>query len=131
MEAMIAVMKRLSISIAIIQPRARDMSRPYAEVLQDCAATWREINEIAVQSSVQVALELHVFSPFETLEQAKALVACVPDIKFVYDPSHLVMQGVPIRETEWLMDRSIHVHLRDATYGHMQTRMGQGSVDFE
>lgn len=131
MMAMTSLMKVLLIPIAVLQPRARDTSRPYEDVLRDCAATWREMNEIAVRSGVGLALEMHVFSPFETLDQARALIDLVPDLKVVYDPSHLVMQGVPIRETEWLMDRSIHVHLRDAAYGHMQTRLGQGSVDFE
>ena len=131
MQAMVALMNRLAVPIAVIQPRGRDTSRAYADVLRDCAATWREMNGIAARSGVELALELHVFSPFETLEQAKALIASIPDLKVVYDPSHFVMQGVPIRETEWLLDRSIHVHLRDAAYGHMQTRLGRGDVDFE
>lgn len=131
MSAMVELMNLLAIPVAVLQPRARDAIRPYAEVLRDCAATWREMEAIAVRGGVALALELHVFSPFEMLDQARALIDLVPNLKVVYDPSHLVMQGVPIRETEWLMDRSIHVHLRDAAYGHMQTRLGQGSVDFE
>lgn len=131
MQAMVGLMNRLSIPMAVVQPRARDTSRPYADVVRDCAATLRELEAIAVRFGVELALELHVFSPFEMLDQARALIEIMPDLKVVYDPSHLVMQGVPLRETEWLMDRSIHVHLRDAAYGHMQTRLGQGSVDFE
>ena len=131
MQAMIGLMNKLSVPLAVIQPRARDASRAYADVVRDCSATWQEMQAIADPSGVELALELHVFSPFEMLDQARALIELVPDLKVVYDPSHLVMQGVPLRETEWLMDRSIHVHLRDAAYGHMQTRLGQGSVDFE
>ncbi|MFS0726401.1 sugar phosphate isomerase/epimerase family protein [Paenibacillus sp. 1P07SE] len=131
MTTMVRLMNVLSVPIAVIQPRARDASRPYADVVQACAATWREMEAIAGRSGAKLALELHVFSPFEMLDQARALIELVPDLQVVYDPSHLVMQGVPLRETEWLMDRSIHVHLRDAAYGHMQTRLGQGSVDFE
>jgi len=131
MSAMVGLMQRLAIPVAVLQPRGRDAMRPQAEVLRDCAATWRELRAIADQGGVALALELHIFSPVEMLDQARALIELLPELQVVYDPSHLVMQGVPIRETEWLLDRSIHVHLRDAAYGHMQTRLGQGAVDFE
>jgi len=129
--AAIGLMKRFSIPVAVIQPRGKDLSRPYSEVMLDCASTLKEILGIAAEEGVRLALELHIDSPFETPEQAEELIARIPDLRLVYDPSHLVMQGIDIRETGGLMDRSIHVHLRDAAPGKMQVRLGEGNVDMD
>jgi len=55
----------------------------------------------------------------------------MPEMPLVYDPTHFVMQGIDIRETAWLMERAIHVHLRDAAPGKIQEHFGKGAVDFD
>jgi sugar phosphate isomerase/epimerase len=129
-EGLIGWMKALGIGIAAIQPRQPDRSRPWQEVLADCAASLQEQLAIAQAEGVTMALEFHVNSPFETMEQCLALLERMPDMPIVYDPTHFVMQGVPLAETFALMDRAAHVHLRDAAKGQMQTRFGAGEVDF-
>lgn len=54
----------------------------------------------------------------------------MPNLGIVYDPTHFVMQGLEIRETDWLIKRAQHVHLRDAAPGAIQTPFGEGAVDF-
>ncbi|MFO7167522.1 MAG: sugar phosphate isomerase/epimerase [Chloroflexota bacterium] len=129
--ALVRLMGRLGVRVAAIQPRNADPSRPWEEVLDACVATLREQTAAGAAQGVTFALELHVRSPFETLEQARRLLAALPDLALVYDPSHFVMQGVDLRETFWLIDRARHVHLRDAAPGHMQVPLGEGAVDFD
>jgi sugar phosphate isomerase/epimerase len=130
-EALVRLTQRLGVSVAAIQPRSTDRQRPYADVLADCVATLREQMEIGARAGVTFALELHVNSPFETLEQARMLLAELPDLPLVYDPTHFVMQGIDIRETGWLMKNARHIHLRDAAPGHLQVPLGAGLVDFD
>lgn len=131
MMAILRLMRAYGIGIAAIQPLRSDSGRPWSDVLRDCVATLREYGAMGREAGVTFALELHVDSPFETMEQTKRLVEMMPEVQFVYDPTHFVMQGYDIRETEWLMDRARHVHLRDAAVGLMQTRFGTGAVDFD
>ncbi|MBM7565530.1 sugar phosphate isomerase/epimerase family protein [Paenibacillus sacheonensis] len=130
-QAIIRLMNDYEITLAAIQPRNNDPGRPWSDVLADCVATLREYDALGRAAGITFALELHVNSPFETLEQAKRLVDAMPQIRLVYDPTHFVMQGIDIRETEWLMDYASHVHLRDASLGRMQTAFGAGGVDFD
>jgi sugar phosphate isomerase/epimerase len=129
--AVIQLMQHYGITLAAIQPRQPDRDRPYAEVLADCVATLREQVTLGREAGVTFALELHVNSPFETLEQARMLLDHMPDLPLVYDPTHFVMQGIDIRDTGWLMDHAVHVHLRDADRNQMQVPFGSGAVDFD
>ena len=129
--AVLRLMQRFDITIAAIQPRQPDRDRPYAEVLADCVATLREQITLGREAGITFALELHVNSPFETLEQARLLLDQMPDIPLVYDPTHFVMQGISLRDTGWLMAHARHVHLRDAARDQMQVPFGTGEVDFD
>lgn len=130
-DGLIRLMQRYGIATAVIQPRNNDPDRPVEDVLHDCVATLWEHFHAAEAAEVGFALELHVGSPFETLEQARRLIDLIPDVPLVYDPTHFVMQGLPIGETGWLMDHARHVHLRDAAVGKLQVPFGTGSVDFD
>lgn len=130
-DALIAMMKRLGVTVAAIQPLQRAKDRDPIDALRDAAETVREQVAQGAKAGVRFALELHVHSPFETMDEARRLIEIYPDVPLVYDPTHYVMQGVPLRETEWLMDRAIHAHVRDAAKGKIQTPLGEGEVDFD
>jgi sugar phosphate isomerase/epimerase len=129
--ALVKWLNSYNVGIAAIQPRNGDSERPWREVLEDCVETLREQKQIGDANGVRFALELHVNSPFETMEQARRFCDAMPEMPLVYDPTHFVMQGINIRETAWLMERAIHVHLRDAARGKIQEQFGQGAVDFD
>jgi sugar phosphate isomerase/epimerase len=129
-EALCRAMVHFGIRIAAIQPRAADRNRPYPDVLTDCVASLRQQYAIAERFGVQLALELHVHSPFESVEQAEQLFEAMPEVRLVYDPTHFIQQGLPLTDTTWIMDRAIHVHARDAAEGKLQTALGTGKVDF-
>ncbi|MBB3128440.1 sugar phosphate isomerase/epimerase [Paenibacillus rhizosphaerae] len=129
-EGLLNWMKALGISFAAIQPRQPDPDRPWEDALADCAASLRDQLELAAPAGVTLALEFHVNSPFETFEQCARIMELLPEMPLVYDPTHLVMQGIPLEETFRFLDRAVHVHVRDAAARRMQTRFGEGIVDF-
>jgi sugar phosphate isomerase/epimerase len=124
-------MHHLAIPVGAIQPRKPDPSRPWEEVLADCVATLREQFQAGAAAGVQFCVELHINSPFETPEQARRLLEAMPEVRFVYDPTHAVCQGLDVRDTAWVMEHAAHVHLRDAAQGQLQAAYGEGAVDFD
>jgi sugar phosphate isomerase/epimerase len=129
-EALCRLMAEFRIPVAAIQPLAADRTRPGDVVMADCIASLRQQYAIAAKYGVRFAVELHVHSPFETLEQAQTLLKQMPEVNVVYDPTHFILQGMPLKDTLWIMDRAIHVHARDAAKGKLQAPLGSGEIDF-
>jgi sugar phosphate isomerase/epimerase len=130
--ALVKWLNSYNIDFATIQPPLYvGNERSWDEVLENCVASLRDQKQIGDENGVRFALELHVHSPFETIEQARRLCDAMPELVLAYDPTQFVVQGIDIRETEWLMDRAIHVHVRDAAPGKGQEHFGQGVIDFD
>jgi sugar phosphate isomerase/epimerase len=76
---------------------------------------------------------LHYHRLCWNLERAQALtdrLAGTP-VGVVMDFSHIVASdGVPIEFVDRFADRIAHVHIRDATPGHINVSVGRGDVDF-
>lgn len=130
-EALCRLMSERGVKTAAIQPLQPDRKRDPAEVMRDCIASLRQQYAIAERHGVRLAVELHVNSPFESVAEAQALLREMPEVRVVYDPTHFVMQGIPLAETTWIMDRAIHVHARDAGKGKLQAPLGEGEIDFD
>ncbi len=130
-EAIARLMNRLGVEVASFYPGYKAEDRAWDEVLGDTAATVREMLSVAGAAGVTLAVELHYNTPFETVEQGQGLLAAVPELQVAYDPSHFAMQEIGLRETEPFLDRTAHVHLRDAGPGKMQMPFGAGTVDFD
>jgi sugar phosphate isomerase/epimerase len=128
---LIRLMKAHGVKVASLQPKCDDPDRPWRETLEAAAATFRDQVALAAAAGVVFGVELHEGSPFEGLVQSKALLDAVPGLAVTYDPSHPVMQGIPLADTAWLVARAAHVHVRDAARDRMCVPMGKGSVDFE
>lgn len=129
-KALVAFMKYFNIKFAAIQPRNPDSTRHWKAIIDDCVETLKEQKAIGDSEGITFALEFHINSPFETMEQIKYFTQLMPEMPIVYDPSHFAMQGIDIKETEWILDKAVHIHLRDASEGKMQVPVGKGKVDF-
>jgi len=132
LEALLRFMRHYGIGVAAIQPPLNvDPALDPDEVFHNCVATLREQVEAGEKAGVQFALDLHTRSPFETMEQAKRLLAEMPEAPVVYDATHFVSQGIDIKDSAWLMENAKHSHLRDAATGKLQAPYGEGEVDFD
>lgn len=129
--ALTALGARLGAGIMVIQPGGPVKDRPQDEIFGACSATLAEQAKIVRDGGLIPALELHCNSPFEAVEQARKLLALVPEMKLVFDPSHQVYAGQETDSLGWVMDNAVHVHLRDASPGMMQAEFGRGRVDFD
>lgn len=101
----------------------------WEEVLAAEVATLREMFSVGMRYGVAICVEPHAHTPFENLQQVRALLDAMPELRVAYDPSHFAMQSLDLRQTAFILDRATHVHVRDAAPGAMQTPVGQGTVD--
>lgn len=130
-EAVVRLMQRLGVGVASFYPGYKVQDRPWDTVLADTVATVREILAIGRAAGVTLAIEPHFDTPFQTMAQIRPLLDAVPELGVAYDPSHFAMQGIDLAETACLLERAVHVHLRDAAPGAMQAGFGTGTVDLD
>lgn len=91
-----------------------------------------ELADMARYEPLDISVEPHANSIIENPEDALVLAEDLyPDIGITYDPSHFVMQGIPLERTRPLLDYVMHVHVRNASRGNMQDTMEAGTVDFQ
>jgi sugar phosphate isomerase/epimerase len=124
-------MNRLGVAVCSFYPGYRDEQRPWEDILADSVATIGEMLRVGKGAGVTLAVEPHYATPYETVEQGRRLLEALPELTVAYDPSHYALQEIPLTETEPLLDRATHVHLRDATAGNMCVPYGSGTVDFD
>ncbi len=89
--------------------------------------------ELKGDRDLRLSFEPHSGSPAEKPADALYLAKRLwPDVGITYDPSHFEMQPdiAALQETEPLFDYAVHVHVRNAAIGRMQTPMDEGTVDF-
>ncbi len=129
--AVARLMEHLGVPVASFYPGYMREEVDWDEALEGTLATWREMRSPAREWGVRFVLEAHKNTPFETLDQIARLLEADADLALAYDPSHFVMQSLDVRETEPLLERTEHVHLRDAGPEKMQRPLGEGTVDFE
>lgn len=129
--ALLALMERWGIAAAALQPPLRDGPAWTDGEREDVVGSIFEAGALAANAGRSLALELHTRSPFEKPAEIAWLLEKFPGLPLVYDASHLVAQGVAIRETAALLANARIVHLRDAAVGKLQAPYGEGAVDFD
>jgi len=131
LEALCKFMNYFGAANAALQPLQKDPSRSAEDVLKDSVDSLEEYYECTRKYGIALGLELHVNSPFESLEAAKYVYERIPGATIVFDPTHYISMGLKLEDSEFVIDKAVHVHIRDAGPGQLQARMGEGTVDFE
>ena len=122
---------RLGARVVSFYPGFKAHGAAAGDMLERTAETIREMLAVGAARGVTVAPEPHFATPLEDPGAVRALLAELPELTVIYDPSHWAMQEIDLRETAFMLDRTCHVHLRDAAPGKMQTPFGAGTVDFD
>lgn len=114
-----------------LQPGSILEGRGFAESFDVAATNLSALVRLRESRRSTLSLEAHAGSLLEKPADALRMVRGLwPAAGLTYDPSHFVMQGVPLRETEPLLDYTAHVHVRNASPDNMQAAMADGEADF-
>jgi sugar phosphate isomerase/epimerase len=131
LDALCRLMVRMGVKNCALQPLQKDPSRDPWDVLKDSVDSLEEYYDCTGKHGISLGLELHVHSPFETMEAVKYVYERIPDATIVFDPTHFISMGGKLTDCESVMDKAVHVHIRDAGPGDIQRKLGEGTVDFE
>jgi sugar phosphate isomerase/epimerase len=130
-DALLRVMKRHGIVVSVTQPPLK-WQEAWTETEQDaCILTLREIQQQAAAQGLELVLELHERSPFESVDQVERLLRVYPEVRTVFDPTHFLKQGIRLQDTERYLPYARHMHVRDAAPGHIQVAWGTGQLDLD
>ena len=79
---------------------------------------------------MQLAVEPHVGSLFDTPERALDLVKRVPGLGFTLDYAHFTRAGISDARIEPLTKFATHLHARAARRGRLQSSLKENTIDF-
>lgn len=86
--------------------------------------------EIAAARGLRLSFEPHYGSIAGTPERTLELLELAPGASLALDYSHFVFQDIPESRIDPLLPHTGHFHIRQAAPGAMQTRIGEGTIDF-
>jgi sugar phosphate isomerase/epimerase len=102
-----------------------------AQALAESAESLRRLLPIAAERGVQLTIEPHVHSYLESPQLVLDLLGQVPGLKLTLDYAHFICLGWRQDEIDALAPHAAHVHLRQAKPGFLQTKVAQGTINFE
>jgi sugar phosphate isomerase/epimerase len=100
------------------------------ESLELAAAELQRRAERAGEAGLRLCVEPHFRSVVPTPSRTAALLERTEDVGIALDQSHFAFQGYRLEESYPLLSRTDHVHLRQAGPGLIQTRVGEGTIDY-
>lgn len=87
------------------------------------------IHDLADKNGLQIGIEPHVHSYLETPTLVMQLLNEVEGLKLVLDYSHFLCLGYRQEEIDPLAPYTMHLHLRQAKPGSLQTKMEEGTIN--
>jgi len=131
--ALVKLAERLDCPNLTVQPGKPRQDEPFEVTFARSGRRLQKLGEmLGDDGAVTLSLEGHEGSLLEKPVHAFGMMEALwPTVGFTYDPSHFVMQGFKLAETELLLPYVRHVHVRNASLDNMQASMEEGIIDFE
>jgi sugar phosphate isomerase/epimerase len=86
--------------------------------------------ERAGEAGLRFSIEPHFRSVVATPARTAALMELTERVGIALDISHFTFQTYEQHESDCLLPRTKHVHLRQAAPGKIQTRVAEGTIDY-
>lgn len=129
--ALLGLARQIGCPMMTVQTGGVRPGQDPGEALAEARESLLRLARLAREAGVALSFEPHVGAVVEDPAVAQWLAEALwPEVGITYDPSHFVMQEIPLADTEPLLNYTVHVHLRDAAPAQMQVPMATGSVDF-
>jgi sugar phosphate isomerase/epimerase len=93
-------------------------------------ASLNQIVPVVTDSGLKVSVEPHVHGVLESPALAKRMVDEVPGLGLTLDYAHLVCLGYTQEQIDELAPYATHIHLRQARPGVLQSKIAEGTINF-
>lgn len=130
LKATLAFAKAVGAPSVFVLPGIINAGQCRSDAIASSAEALKPMVTAGKEAGVDVLIEPHTGSILNSPVRTRELVAQVPGLQIVLDPSHFVAMGYRQEEVDPLVDIAGHVHLRQARPGLIQTKMEEGIVDF-
>ena len=119
----------LKIPTLFVLPGMSRPGRSRAGLLQESAASLREMLPVTRARGVTLTVEPHVGSCLASPAETLALLDAVPGLRLTLDYAHFACMGFAQDAIDALAPHAAHVHLRQARPGALQAKWGEGTLD--
>ena len=123
--------KQAGVPTIFVLPGVCNPGQGRAQALKESAESLRHLLPLAQEQGVQLTIEPHVHSYLESPQLVLDLIGEAPGLKLTLDYAHFVCMGWRQDEIDVLAPHAAHVHLRQAKPGALQTKVHQGTINFE
>lgn len=130
LDAVTRFAEAMGIPTLFVLPGVSRPGRSPARLLEDSAASLREMLPVAQARGLTLTVEPHVGSLLASPAETLALLESVPGLRLTLDYAHFACMGFPQDQIDVLAPHAAHVHLRQARPGALQAKWGEGTLDF-
>jgi sugar phosphate isomerase/epimerase len=131
LKQVVAFCAEAGIPTLFVLPGICNRRQSRAQALAESAESLRRLLPIAAEGGVQLTIEPHVHSYLESPQLVLDLLGQVPGLKLTLDYAHFICLGWRQDEIDVMAPYAAHVHLRQAKPGFLQTKMAEGTINFE
>ena len=114
-----------------VLPGVINKGQSRTDALKDSIESLKNLIEITSKKNIQLLIEPHVHSYLESPDITLELLNSVPGLKLALDYAHFVCLGWTQESIDVLAEHSGHIHLRQAKSGYLQTKLEEGTINFQ
>ena len=114
-----------------VLPGVVNKGQSRTDALKDSIESLKKSNRNYIKENIQLLIEPHVHSYLESPDITLELLNSVPGLKLALDYAHFVCLGWTQESIDVLAEHSGHIHLRQAKSGYLQTKLEEGTINFQ
>ncbi|GAB4127796.1 MAG: hypothetical protein Fur005_42700 [Roseiflexaceae bacterium] len=130
LERVVQFCQAASIPSIMILPGIVNPGQSRNQAIAESIVSLRELVPVAEAGRVKLAIEPHVHSLAESPGVVEQILAAVPGLGLVLDYAHFVCLGYRQEEIDPLARSAVHIHLRQARAGALQSKLALGTINF-
>jgi sugar phosphate isomerase/epimerase len=127
--ALLRLMEHFKVRRASIQPTLTTDADYLLRTRRACLDEYLRLQRLAQERDLLFSLEPHIMSCVCTADSVNRALDDAPDLRFTYDPSHLLHSGETLEAADRIASTTSLTHLRDAKKGALFVPYGQGKLD--
>ena len=123
--------KELNIGSIFILPGIINKDQSRKDAFENSSYSLKKLRDLCLKNNIELLFEPHVHSFLESPEHTLELINATDGMKIVLDYAHFTCLGWTQYQTDVLIQHAGHIHLRQAKSGFLQTKLEEGTINFQ
>ena len=130
LENVLRFTRALDCPTLFVLPGVNHPGQPTDVSIAASVAALNDMCELARDHGITLTVEPHVAGILDSPARTLDFIERVPGLRLTLDYAHFVCMGYPQAQIDPLAEHAAHIHLRQARPGALQTKWGEGTLDF-